>query len=87
MYIVHPIGPKIPAPQYQPIERKNRKGNTLQDYSRTRAAWANKNALALLLKPASVTPSNTVSARSFQRDTEREIKIMRYCDVLQRGGA
>ena len=33
---------------------------------------ANTNALALVLKPASPTPSNTMSARSFYRDTERE---------------
>ena len=47
---------------------------------------ANKKALALLLKTTSPTPSNAGSARSFQRDTEREIKVLQYCEVLQRGG-
>ena len=37
------------------------------------------------MKPTSPTPSNTGSARSFQRDTERGIKVLRYCMVLQRG--
>ena len=35
---IHPITPKIPAPQYQPIERKKRKGKKIEDYSRDRAA-------------------------------------------------
>ena len=55
---VHPISPKTPVPQYQPIDRKKRKGKIVEDYSRDRAALANKEALALLLKPASPTPSN-----------------------------
>ena len=83
---IHPISPKTPAAQYQPIDRKERKGKRVEDYSWDRAAWANKIALALLLKPASPTPSNTGLARSFQRDTDREIKVLLYCDVLQRGG-
>ena len=35
---IHPISPKTPAPQYQPIDRKKRKGKRVQDYSRDRAA-------------------------------------------------
>ena len=46
-----------------------------------------KKALALLLKPDSLTPSNKGSARLFQRDTERIIKVLRYCKALLRGGA
>ena len=84
---IHPISPKTPAPQYQPIDRKKRKGKIVEDYSRDRAVKANKKALALLLKPASPTPSNTGSARSFQRDTESGTKVPRYCEVLQRGRA
>ena len=38
------------------------------------------------MKPANPTPSNTGSTRSFQRDTERGIKALRYCEVLQPGG-
>ena len=53
---IHPISPKTPAPQYQPIDRKKRKGKKVDDYSRDRAAYSNKEAFALLLKPASPTP-------------------------------
>ena len=28
---IHPISPKTPAPQYQPIDRKNRKGKRVED--------------------------------------------------------
>ena len=41
----------------------------------------------MLLKPASPTPSNTGLVRSFQRNTEKGIKVLLYCKVLQRGGA
>ena len=30
---VHPISPKTPAPQYQPIDRKKRKGKSVENYS------------------------------------------------------
>ena len=39
------------------------------------------------MKPASPTPSNTGSARSFHMDTERGINLLRCCEVLQRGEA
>ena len=35
---VHPISPKTPAPQYQPIDRKKRKVKRVEDYSRDIAA-------------------------------------------------
>ena len=35
---IHPLSPKTPAPQYQPIERKKRNGKIIEDYSRDRAA-------------------------------------------------
>ena len=35
---VQHISPKTPAPQYQPIDRKKRKGKRVKDYSRDRAA-------------------------------------------------
>ena len=35
---IHSISPKTPAPQYQPIERKKRKGIIVEDYSKDRAA-------------------------------------------------
>ena len=31
---VHPISPKTPAQQYRPIDRKKRKGQRVEDYSR-----------------------------------------------------
>ena len=65
---------------------KKEKDKTLED-KKERADHANRKALALLLKPASPTPSNTASLRSFQRDTERGTKLLRYWEVLQRGGA
>ena len=39
---IQPISLKTPAPQYQPIDRKKRKGKRVEDYSRDRAAYANK---------------------------------------------
>ena len=35
---IHPISRKTIAPQYQPIDRKKRKGKIVEDYSRDRAA-------------------------------------------------
>ena len=35
---IHPISPKTPTPQYQPIDKKKRKGKRVEDYSRDRAA-------------------------------------------------
>ena len=35
---IHPISPKTTTPQYQPIDRKKRKGKIVEDYSRDRAA-------------------------------------------------
>ena len=35
---IHPISLKTPAPQYQPIDRKKRKGKRVEEYSRERAA-------------------------------------------------
>ena len=58
----------------------------VEDYCKDRAAVANKKALILLLKPASPTQSNKGLTRSFHRDTEMEMKVLRYCEVLPRGG-
>ena len=56
---------------------KEERDKTVGD-KKERADRANRKALALLLKPASPTPSNTGSLRSFQRDTERGTKLLRY---------
>ena len=34
---IHPISPKSPAPQYQPIDRKKKNGKIVGDYSRDKA--------------------------------------------------
>ena len=41
--------------------------------------------MALLLKPARPTPSNTRSLISFQRYTQRNTMVLQYWKVLQRG--
>ena len=48
-----------------------------EEDKKERADHANRKALALLLKPASPTPYKG-SLRSFQRNTERGTKILRY---------
>ena len=35
---IHPISSNTPAPQYQPIGRKKRRGKRVEDYSRDTAA-------------------------------------------------
>ena len=77
------IDPKTPAPQYQPIDRKKRNGKIVEDYSRDRAALANKKIIGSALETRRPTPSNTGPARSFQWDTETGIKVLLYCKVLQ----
>ena len=69
-----------------PIKRNKEKWKTEED-AMGRTAYDNKKALALLLKPTNPTPSNTGSERSFHRVTERTIKVLRYSEVLHRGGA
>ena len=66
--------------------KKEEKGKTVND-KQGASSLANIKALALLLKPESPTPSNTGLERSFYSDIQREIKVMWYCEVLQRGGA
>ena len=77
------INPKTPAPQYQPIERRKRKGKQKKTNGK-RTAYANKKIiLALLLKHTSPTPSNTGSARAFhmQRHGEKNKNpaVLRGC--------
>ena len=47
---IHPISPKTPAPKYQPIDSKKRKVKIVEDYSRDRAACANKKSIDLALE-------------------------------------
>ena len=69
---IYPISPKTPAPQYQPIDRKKRKGKIAEDYSRDRTAKVNKKSLALLLKNATPTPLNMGLANHSRRTPRGE---------------
>ena len=75
-----------PSPTLPTYRGKEEKRKIVED-KKVKSNYANKKALDLVLKPANPTPSNTGSIRAFQRDTERGIKVLRYCEVLQRGGA
>ena len=66
---LHLAIPKTADPQYRPIVKDQKEARPAQ--------W--KKALALLFKPASSTPLNTGLSRSFHRDIEKEIRVMRYC--------
>ena len=81
-----PYQSEDPGPTLPTYRGKEEKWKIVEDKKGERNS-TNKKALDLLLKPANPTPSNTWSNRSFQRDTERGIKVMPYCEVLQRGGA
>ena len=81
-----PYQSEDPSPTLPTYRAKEEKGRIVED-KKWESNWAYKKALDLLLKPASPTPSNTGSTRSFQRETDRRIKVLRYCEVLQRGGA
>ena len=85
---IHPISAKTPAPQYQPIDRKKRKGKRVEDYSRDGEAQANKEALALhaLENRQSHTIEYGVS-KIVPEGHRNGIKVLLYCKVLQRGGA
>ena len=74
---------KTPTPHNQPIEGRKR-GNGRRRKERT--DYTHRKALALLLKPASPTPSNIGSLRSsFQR--EKDTKVQLYWEMLQWCGA
>ena len=78
---MHSISSKTPTLQRQPIEgRKTKEWRT----NRERAAQANKEGLTLLFKPASPTPSNMLSPRSFHIDSVRSTNVQRYYEVRQR---
>ena len=80
-----PYQSEDPSPTLPTYRRKEEKGKIVKD-KKERATRVSK-ALDLLLKPDNPTPLNMGSTRSFQRDTEMGIKVLWYCEVLQRGGA
>ena len=81
-----PYQSEDPSPTQPTYRGKEEKGKIVED-KKEESNQANKKALDLVLKLANPTPSNMGSTRAFQRDTERGIKVLRYCEVLQRGGA
>ena len=81
-----PYQSEDPSPTLPTYRGKEEKGEIVED-KKGESNYTNKKALDLLLKPTNPTPSNTGSTISFQRDTERGIKVLRFCEVLQRGGA
>ena len=46
--MMYTLSAEDPSPQYQPIDRKKRKGKRVEDYSRDRAAGANKEFTELI---------------------------------------
>ena len=60
----------VRRPQPHTINPRKEEKDKIVGDKKERADHANRNALALLLKPGSLTPSNTGSLRSFQRDRE-----------------
>ena len=66
-----------PNPTKPTHRMKEEKGKRAGD-KKWANSQANKKALALLLKPASPTPSNMGAIRSFHRDTDKGIKVRRY---------
>ena len=81
-----PYQSEDPSPTLPTNRGKEEKLKIVED-KKVESNLANKKALDLVLKPANPTPSNTESTRAFQRDTEIGIKVLQYCEVLQRGGA
>ena len=73
-----------PSPTLPTNRGKEEKGKIVEDKKRREQLGQQKGVGPVLENP---TPSNTGSTKSFQRDTERRIKVMWYCEVLQRGGA
>ena len=71
-------------PQNTNLLKEERNGKAVED-KRWASILGQLKVLTGLLKPASPTPSNTGSARSFHRDTERRIKDLTYGEVPQRG--
>ena len=76
--------PKTPAPQYQHFDRMKRKGKIVEDHSRDRADYRP-------IKqhwPSSWNPPvpyhRTRGQQDRSRETQRETKVLWYCEVLQR---
>ena len=73
-----PYQSEDPTPTLPPYRGKEEKWKIVEDKKGV-SNLVNEKALDLLLKPANPTPSYTGSTRSFQRDTERGIKVLLHC--------
>ena len=78
-----PCQSKDPSPTIPTFRQKEEKGKNTRRKKMIEQLRPIKKALALFLDPASPT-SNTVSARSYHRDTARKIKVLLYCEVLHK---
>ena len=76
----------VQKPEPHTINPRKEEKDKTAGVKKERADHDNRKSFALLLKPASPTPSETGSLRSFQRDTERGTKLLQYWEVLQQGG-
>ena len=72
-----PYQSEDPSPTI-PIHRMKKDRGKSVRVERGVSSYANKNAFAVLLKPASPSPSNMELPRLFHRDTDRRIKGKRY---------
>ena len=80
--------PSPTIPTYRQKEEKGKKNKRLYRVGIEQLRPIKKHwSCSRLLKPTSPTPLNMGLARSFQIDTEKGIKVLLYCKVLQRGGA
>ena len=71
----HPISPKTAAPHNQPTKRKKRKGKQEKTIKEGEGSLGPL-PMTLLLNPASPTPLNTGSGRSFHSDTEKGVNVL-----------
>ena len=71
-----PYQSEDPSPTIKTNRQKEYKGKNSRRQKGIEKPMPIKKTLALLWKCVSLTPSNTGSARSFDRDTERLIKVM-----------
>ena len=69
---------KDPSPTIPTYSKKVEKGKT--DDKQVARSLGQQKSIGLLLKPASPTPSNKGSERSFHRDTETGIKVRWHCE-------
>ena len=75
-----------PSPTLPTHRMKKEKGKAVDDKNWA-SSKANEKPLVQHLKPVISAPTITGSPSPLHRDTDRKMKILRYCKVLQWGGA